>query len=37
MRKRFHLRLIHKIMAIGIVGLFGLLAFGAISGFAERA
>jgi methyl-accepting chemotaxis protein len=30
MRKRFHLRLIHKIMAIGIVGLFGLLAFGAI-------
>jgi methyl-accepting chemotaxis protein len=30
MRKRFHLRLIHRIMAIGIVGLFGLLGFGAI-------
>src|ERR1700680_723646 len=30
MRERFHLRLTHKIMAIGIVGLFGLLAFGAI-------
>src|SRR5216684_8346473 len=30
MRERFHLRLIRKIMAIGIVGLFGLLAFGAI-------
>jgi methyl-accepting chemotaxis protein len=30
MRKRFHLRLIHKIMAIGMVGLFGLLGFGAI-------
>jgi methyl-accepting chemotaxis protein len=29
-RKRFHLRLIHKILAIGIVGLFGLLGFGAI-------
>jgi methyl-accepting chemotaxis protein len=30
MRERFHLRLTHKIMAIGIVGLAGLLAFGAI-------
>jgi len=30
MRERFHLRLTHKIMAIGIVGLVGLLAFGAI-------
>src|SRR5882672_7826175 len=30
MRDRFHLRLTHKIMAIGIVGLVGLLAFGAI-------
>src|ERR1700730_16637480 len=30
MRKRFHPRLIHKIMAIGMVGLFGLLGFGAI-------
>jgi methyl-accepting chemotaxis protein len=30
MPKRFHLRLTHKIMAIGIVGLIGLLAFGAI-------
>src|SRR5258707_14182592 len=30
MREQFHLRLTHKIMAIGIVGLVGLLAFGAI-------
>jgi methyl-accepting chemotaxis protein len=30
MREPFHLRLTHKIMAIGIVGLVGLLAFGAI-------
>ena len=30
MRERFHLRLTHKIMAIGVVGLLGLLAFGAI-------
>ena len=30
MRKRFHPRLIHRIMAIGMVGLFGLLGFGAI-------
>jgi len=30
MRKRFHLRLTHKIMAIGIVGLVGILAFGVI-------
>src|SRR6266850_5387305 len=30
MRERLHLRLTHKIMAIGIVGLAGLLAFGAI-------
>src|ERR1700681_2382723 len=30
MRERFHLRLTHKIMAIGVVGLVGLLAFGAI-------
>jgi methyl-accepting chemotaxis protein len=30
MRKRFHLRLTHKIMAIGVVGLAGVLAFGAI-------
>jgi methyl-accepting chemotaxis protein len=30
MRERFHLRLTHKIMAIGMVGLLGLLAFGAI-------
>ncbi|HEY0911598.1 MAG TPA: methyl-accepting chemotaxis protein [Bradyrhizobium sp.] len=30
MRDRFHLRLTHKIMAIGAVGLLGLLAFGAI-------
>jgi methyl-accepting chemotaxis protein len=30
MRKRFQLRLTHKIMAIGIVGLAGILAFGAI-------
>jgi methyl-accepting chemotaxis protein len=30
MRERFHPRLTHKIMAIGVVGLLGLLAFGAI-------
>src|SRR6202165_5807976 len=30
MRERFHLRLTHKTMAIGVVGLVGLLAFGAI-------
>ena len=30
MREQFHLRLTHKIMAIGVVGLVGLLAFGAI-------
>jgi methyl-accepting chemotaxis protein len=30
MRDRFHLRLTHKIMAIGVVGLVGLLAFGTI-------
>jgi methyl-accepting chemotaxis protein len=30
MRERFHLRLTHKIMAIGIVGLVGLIAFGTI-------
>src|SRR6266704_4108791 len=30
MREQFHLRLTHKIMAIGIVGLVGLLAFGGI-------
>ncbi len=30
MSKSFHLRLTHKIMAIGAVGLVGLLAFGAI-------
>ena len=30
MRKRFQLRLTHKIMAIGVIGLIGLLAFGAI-------
>ncbi len=29
----FHLRLTHKIMAIGVVGLFGLLTFGAIHQF----
>jgi methyl-accepting chemotaxis protein len=29
-RKRFHLRLTHKIMAIGIIGLAGLVVFGAI-------
>ena len=28
--KRFHLRLTHKIMAIGLVGLLGMLAFGTI-------
>jgi methyl-accepting chemotaxis protein len=27
---RFSIRLTHKIMAIGVVGLIGLLAFGAI-------
>src|SRR5580698_6730507 len=27
---RFHLRLTHKIMAIGLVGLLGMLAFGTI-------
>jgi methyl-accepting chemotaxis protein len=30
MRERFHLRLTHKIMAIGVVGLAGLVAVGAI-------
>ena len=30
MRERFHLRLTHKILAIGVVGLIGLLTFGAI-------
>src|ERR1700753_2532362 len=30
MPARFHLRLTHKIMAIGAVGLLGLVAFGAI-------
>jgi methyl-accepting chemotaxis protein len=30
MHERFHLRLTHKIMAIGIVGLVGLIAFGTI-------
>jgi methyl-accepting chemotaxis protein len=36
MRDRFHLRLTHKIMAIGIVGLLGLLAFGAIYQIGSR-
>jgi methyl-accepting chemotaxis protein len=33
MQERFHLRLTHKIMAIGVVGLIGLLTFGAIYQF----
>jgi methyl-accepting chemotaxis protein len=36
MRERFHLRLTHKIMSIGIVGLLGLLAFGAIYQIGSR-
>jgi methyl-accepting chemotaxis protein len=33
MHERIHLRLTHKIMAIGVVGLIGLVAFGAIYQF----
>jgi methyl-accepting chemotaxis protein len=33
---RLHLRLTHKIMAIGLVGLLGLLAFGAIYQIGSR-
>jgi len=33
---RFHLRLTHKVMAIGLVGLLGLLAFGAIYQIGSR-
>ncbi|MEO6840132.1 MAG: HAMP domain-containing methyl-accepting chemotaxis protein [Bradyrhizobium sp.] len=36
MRERFQLRLTHKIMAIGAVGLLGLLAFGAIYQIGSR-
>jgi methyl-accepting chemotaxis protein len=36
MRERFHLRLTHKIMAIGVVGLLGLVAFGAIYQIGNR-
>ena len=36
MREKFHLRLTHKIMAIGAVGLAGLLTFGAIYQIGSR-
>ncbi len=36
MTLRLHLRLTHKIMAIGLVGLLGLLAFGAIYQIGSR-